>query len=67
MTYRRYAMSYFKELNMQLYEDTRTGQLSLDLEHPLDPDVWYHNIEVRIEVNRRKIADDLEERVMVFP
>ena len=60
-------MSYFKELDIQRYEDARTGQLSLDLEHPLDPDVWYHNIEVRIESNRRQLGDDLVERMIVFP
>jgi hypothetical protein len=37
------------------------------LEHPLDPDVWYHNIEVRIEACRRQLGDDLVERMMVFP
>ena len=60
-------MSYFKELDIQRYEDTQTGQLSLDLEHKLDPDVWYHNIEVRIESNRRQLGDDLVERMIVFP
>tara|TARA_R100001224_G_scaffold58260_1_gene34489 strand:+ start:214 stop:396 length:183 start_codon:yes stop_codon:yes gene_type:complete len=60
-------MTYFKELDIQRYEDAQTGQLSLDLEHPLDPDVWYHNIEVRIEANRRQLGDDLVARMIVFP
>mgnify|MGYP003111030635 FL=1 len=60
-------MTYFKELDTQRYEDAQAGQLSLDLEHPLDPDVWYHNIEVKIVSNRRRLGDDLVERMMVFP
>ena len=60
-------MTYFKGLDMQRYEDAQTGQLSLDLEHPLDPDVWYHNIEVTIEACRRQLSNDLVERTIVFP
>ena len=60
-------MSYFKELDTQRMNDAMTGQLSLEWEHPLDPDVWYHNIEVTIEACRRQLSNDLVERMIVFP
>ena len=48
-------MSYFKELQEQRMNDYKVGQLSLELEHKLDPDVWYHNVEVAIGANRRSL------------
>ena len=61
-------MAYFKELDIQRMNDAMTGQLSLEWEHLLDPDVWYHNIEVTIESNRRGFYNkELIPRMMVFP